>query len=199
MKFRLSLFLLLFCYISQVAQAQELDKKKKLIERLKNSPTICTMSWVFVDNDGDPDSYSFKSLNKNIIPLSLKVDKNIYKNFSVSAVMCFNRFKSFQEVNNVTLPYSRLFFSFDLNGRIGIKDKHFNLYFLNGLGFSTVDVNRLNAPKSGSLNFGGGLYVKIIKNVGINIESAAKFGLRKPLIKNNSNHFLHTIGFSLFL
>jgi hypothetical protein len=40
MRFRLSLFLLLFCSISQFAQSQELDKKKKLIERLKNSPTI---------------------------------------------------------------------------------------------------------------------------------------------------------------
>ena len=197
MRFRLFLFLCL-C-ISHYTQAQELDNKKKLIDKLKNSPTICTISWVFVDNDGDPNSYSAKANSKNIIPLSFKVDKNLHKNFSVSAVMCFNRFKSFQEVNNVTLPYSRLFFSFDLNGRIGIKDKRFDLYLLNGLGYSTVDFNRLNAPKSGSLNFGGGLYVKIIKNVGINIESAAKFGLRKPLIKNNSNHFLHTIGFSLFL
>lgn len=199
MKFRLSLFLFLGSLISQYAQSQELDDKKKLIDKLKNSPTICTMSWVFVDNDGDPYSYSVKANSRNIIPLSLKIDKNLHKNFSVSAVICYNRFKANQEVNNVVLPYSRLFFSLDLNGRIGIKDKHFDLYLLNGLGYSTVDFNRLNAPKSANLNFGGGLYVKIIKNFGINLESVAKFGLKRPLIKNNSNLFLHTIGLSLFL
>lgn len=193
MKHVISIFLF-FCFcISHYAQAQYFNKNKKIF------PTIYTLSWVFVDNDGDPYSYSLKSSNKNIIPLSFKVDKNLHKNFSVTAVVCFNRFKAFQEVNNVVLPYSRLFFSFDLNGRIGIKDRHFNLYLLNGLGYSTTDFNRFDSPKSGSLNFGGGLYVKIINNVGINLESAAKFGLKKPLIKNNSNHFLHTIGLSLFL
>lgn len=199
MKFRLSLFLFSCFCLSYYAQAQDLNNKKKFIDRLKNSPTICTMSWVFVDNDGDPYSYSVNAINRNLIPLSLKIDKNLHKNFSVSGVICFNRYKANREVNNVVLPYSRLFFSFDLNGRIGIKDKRFDLYLLNGLGYSTVDFNRFNAQKSANLNFGGGLYVKIINNVGINIESVAKFGLKRPLIKNNSNLFIHTIGLSLFL
>lgn len=199
MKFRAVVFLFLFCSISSYAQIAVFNKKQNLINRLKRSQTICTMSWVFVDNDGDPYTFTTKTLSKNIIPLSFKVDKNLYKNFSVNASMCFNRLKAFQEVNNGSLPYSRLFFSFDLNGRISIKDKNFDLYFLNGLGFSTIDVNRFDAPKASNFNIGAGIYINIYRNVGINIESAAKFGLRKPLIKNNSNYFLHTFGLSLFL
>ena len=185
--------------ISSFAQIAVFNRKQNLIKRLKRSQTVCSMSWVFVDNDGDPYKLNTKTLSRNIVPLSFKVDKNLYKNFSVTSIISFNRLKAFQEVNNGSLPYSRLFFSFDLNGRISIKDDHFDFYFLNGIGYSTIDANRLNAPKASNINFGAGFYIKIFRNAGINLESAAKFGLRKPIIKNNSNYFFHTLGLSLFL
>jgi hypothetical protein len=199
MKFRVCVFALVFSSVCLHAQIAGVAQRQKPIDKLRYAPTIWTLSWVFVDNDGDPYTLSLQSLNRNPMPLSLKVDKDIYKKFSVSSVVCFSRFESLKEVNNVIMPYSTLYFSVDLNGKLSLKDKNFSLYILSGLGYTTFDFNRFNSPKFFNANIGTGFFIKLNRKFGVNIESAAKFGLKKPLIRNNLNHFLHTVGFSMFL
>jgi len=78
-----------------------------------------------------------------------------------------------------------------------LKKNVFDIYFLTGFGYVNRDIFRYN--QSISYNLGGGVYARITKNFGINVEALGKLGLKAPIYLSNSNYIHLNAGLSYFI
>jgi hypothetical protein len=205
-----------FCllFFNSFAQLGEEKKSftKKIQQRFKNSPRILTFGWSFIDDNGNAYSeiFSPKSYNSNLLPLTFKYDRYYYRGWSVTNTYTFVYLKQNTIVNNNPIIYPSLFFSGDIMIRYNfnrlynfnreifkLKKNIFDIYFITGFGYVNRDLFRYN--QSISYNFGGGVYARFNKHIGINIEGLGKLGLKSPLILTNSNFIHLNAGVSYFI
>lgn len=209
-----SLLILCFLFTNSFAQLGDENRSftKKIGQRFQNSPRIFTWGWSFIDDNGNAYSeiLSPSSFNSNILPLTFKYDRYYYRGWAISTNITFSYFKQNAVVNNKPNVYPSLFFATDLMMRynlnraynfnreiLRLKKNVFDVYFITGFGYVNRDIARYN--HSGTYNLGGGIYTRLNKNFGFNIEALGKLGLKSPIYFNNSNYIHLTAGLSYFI
>ncbi|MFN4813172.1 MAG: hypothetical protein ACK46S_03550 [Bacteroidota bacterium] len=205
-KLILSSLLLLFCTLYSHAQLGEAkkDRLKELKLTYKKAPKIFTYGWSIIDDNGRAylNVLLPKSFTANLIPFTFNYDVYMNKQMFFNLKTSFCNFKEGKIVNGETVESSNLLFALDLNTSVSLNSVYFvselvDFRLLTGLGYTNRNIFVFN--QSANLNLGGGVYIKFNKEFGMHLEMMAKFGLKAPLIKTNSNYMHSSIGFSYFI
>jgi hypothetical protein len=179
----------------------------KWMADLRKTPYTFGLGWNVVEDSGKPWKGLFAAKRSWAIPpypSRLYVEKEYRDGFSFDLSLAYNRYVSGKTINNHVINGTYSFFSVDANGRYDLnklydlnkaifkEQKIFNIYAVQGWGYTY----RALAPNISvfTCNVGLGINVWAYKNWGVNIQSVGKFGLKAPLIRTSSNYFQHTIG-----
>jgi hypothetical protein len=185
---------------------------RKLKKNIEKSPTTWTIGWSTIDDDGKAYIITLNAFNFNALPLTVRYDKRMGNRVAFTMTGTISYFNKESRVNNVILDRTTLFFATDLNVRFSIvklmnvynpmlyrqKEILLDIYALNGIGYTNRDIAKFN-NNAMNYNIGGGLYYRLFQNFGINTELTAKFGLKQPFYKTNTNYFHYTIGASYYI
>lgn len=216
-----SLVLVLLILWALNNNAQVTKGRSPFIEKLRYSPWVVGHGWNVVHDDAGK---WFKNLfkvnevwNATSYPLRFTCEKWLYnkndssgssRGWSVEFAGAYNRYGVGNILTDrgnpikVTIPYQ--LFSFDLNAKynfnklvdlnklFGAKKEIFQPYGIMGLGYTyrTLPAH----PNTVNLNVGLGFNVWIYKDIGIQIQSQAKFGVKNKFPHSGSNYLQHSVG-----
>jgi hypothetical protein len=219
-KFKLLLLVLLIAFSAVKYHAQS-GNRSPFIEKLRFSPWVVGHGWNVVHDDGGK---WFKNLfkvnevwNATPYPLRFSAEKWLYnkndtsgstRGWSVELSGAYNRYGVgnylFDTKTPVLVPIPYKLFSFDLHAKynfnkildlnkiLGAKEEIFQPYGIMGLGYTyrTLPAH----PNTVNLDVGLGFNVWIYKNIGIQVQSVAKFGLKNRFPTSGSNYLQHSVG-----
>lgn len=203
--FKLVIVTLLFVSLSggsmaQMKQRSSTDKSKaaggSFKRFLTKTPWTFGLSGHVVDDDGNPFSHLFdvsKAWNFLPYPTRLTIDGYYQSGISFQAEFAYNQYKTGKRINNEYIGSQWTFFSadahikYDLNEVFG-PTNWFDPYVSGGYGFTL----RSSATKPTSFNFNAGLgfNIWIFDNLGLNLQSMAKFSM----VEGTSNYLHHSVG-----
>jgi hypothetical protein len=179
------ILLLYFVFFTTVlfAQPAQLDKNKDSYNWMVGA------SWNFVSptNDmGNVKGFQY--------PSRFFVDRHYYGGWSWEAAMAFGKFDTLS-VRPDSLAQSTSFFSLDANVRYSFQkmlypSQTFDPYFSYGLGVTNRSIFGTNV--TGNIAVGMNLWVS--GNLGIQVQSAAKFAFTSNILKSEKHYLQHTIG-----
>jgi hypothetical protein len=185
---------LLFLVLNMISIAQP----NKIITNKDNYSWMFGASWMMLDDDGaETNPFNFSQYHSAPYPSRFFIDKYLYNGWSVEGSICFQSYDSTKYVND----------SLRINGSLFGIDVHSKYSFYKLLGRSWVDpyvivgggvTNRQledrNTAKAMSIsaNIGGGINFWVSNNIGIQLQSVAKFSLNDFM--GPSNYMAHTAG-----
>jgi hypothetical protein len=163
---------------------------------VKNSPYSIILSGHVVDDDGKPFNSLFnvkKSWNFWYFPAKFSIGVTLKDYWTFGFELSNTIYKQNKIINNEFQLNRSLFLSadafvkYDLNELVGYTDR-FDPFVLTGYGYTlrTAAKNKNTA----TFNFGLGTNFWIWDNLGINVQTQAKFAL----IKGTSNYLNHSVG-----
>lgn len=205
-KILLSFLLLLFCASKLWAQYGDGERSRMEIfqSKIKKAPKVLTYGWSIIDDNGKAFTNVIlpKSFTTNFIPFTfnydLYYDRQMFFNFKTS----FCNFRRGKMVNGRIVEDANLLFAFDFNTSLSLNSYYYfsdqvDFRILAGIGYTNRNIYVFN--HAANVNFGGGTYIRFNKKFGMHLEIVAKFGLRPPLIRTNTNYVHTGIGFSYFI
>ncbi len=171
----------------------------------EKSSWIFGLGWNIVDDNGSPFKKLFDVSNAwsmRWYPAQITAEVIGKKGWTFGGSFSYDKYKSGKTINSQVISGSFLFFAFDGFAKYHLKEKikmnpRFDPYFPMGLGYTLRFISPYNS--TATFNLGFGINYWLGKNVGINIQSVAKFGLRSPIIKTGSNYLQHSFGFVFVL
>ncbi len=170
----------------------------KTIEKFKPYKWMVGIHWNAVEDDGKPLGGIFNfanSWNMPFFPSKLTVDRYFDNGWSIEGAAAYNRYKAGKQINNQT-DVSSIFLSFDVVAKKSFymnyypSAKWIDPYISMGVGYTyrSTDANVFShAP---SLNVGPGLNFWI-SDIGIQLQSYAKFGLYPGFWSRSTENYLH--------
>ena len=170
----------------------------KTIEKFKPYKWMVGIHWNAVEDDGKPLGGIFNfvnSWNMPFFPSKLTVDRYFDNGWSIEGAAAYNRYKAGKQINNQT-DVSSIFLSFDVVAKKSFymnyypSAKWIDPYISMGVGYTyrSTDANVFShAP---SLNVGPGLNFWI-SDIGIQLQSYAKFGLYPGFWSRSAENYLH--------
>lgn len=218
-----ALILLLFTFlVSGTYNAQTTGAKSPFIEKLRYSPWVIGHGWNVVHDDaGEWFQNLFKTnevWNATPYPLRFSCEKWLYnkrdssgssRGWSLEFIASYNRYGIGNYLYDskpapVLVPTSYKLFSFDLHAKynfnklldlnkvFGAQKEIFQPYGAFGFGYTyrTLPAH----PNTASFNVGLGFNVWIYKDIGIQVQSIAKFGLKDKFPNSGSNYLQHSVG-----
>ncbi len=195
----LKLLLFTFLISSLNISAQNGYKKSFALKRfLKKTPWTFNIGGHVVDDDGNPFSDLFnvsKSWNFLPFPSRISVDAYLKNGWSAQSEFAYTIYKPGKEINNHEIKKSYSFFSADINARYQFNKllgeiPWFSPYLAGGLGYTYNPSVGANYRSTATANLGIGFNFWIYENLGINLNSMAKFSM----ILKNTNYLHHSIG-----
>lgn len=222
-KLRLAvLFLLLSLWVGNYnAQVSDVKKRSPFFEKLRYTPWVVGHGWNVVHDDAGK---WFRNLfrandvwNMTPYPLRFSCEKWLYhkddnttksRGWSIELMGAYNRYGVGNYMTDrdppilVVTPYKIISFDVhgkynfnklvDLNKLFGAKKEIFQPYGAFGFGYTyrtlPAHVNTV------TFNVGLGFNVWVYKDIGIQIQSLAKFGLKDKFPHSGSNYLQHSIG-----
>lgn len=157
--------------------------------------------WNIVDDNGEKGSKLFDasdSWNALSYPSTLKVEKLFNKGFSLALNMSINKFKPGKLVNGEKITTTSNLIAVDLIGKYNFSEllhpekRIIDIYGAHGYGFTYRDHAKFG--NVATADFGFGINAWVFRNLGVNIEAMAKFGLTEPLIKTGTNYTQYSVG-----
>jgi hypothetical protein len=189
--FRFSLFFLL---LNSLAFAQP----NKIITNKDNYNWMLGASWMMLDDDGvETNPFNFSQYHSAPYPTRFFVDKYIYNGWSVEGSICFQKYDSTKYVND-SLRINGNLFGFDVHSKYSfykmLGRSWIDPYVFAGGGITSRQLDDRNTAKAMSINanIGGGINFWVAYNIGIQIQSVAKFSLNDFM--GPSNYMAHTAG-----
>ena len=205
MKWRLKIFVLLFCLSSfcYVGNSKTVIPPQKIKKYGRVNPKanwIIGLGWNVVDDDGKPFRNLFKvKPSWNILPYPgrISLDRYISKGCGAESIFNFNMYKPGKDINGNINTGTHLFFSLDANAKYDFNQlietgNWFNPYGTFGLGitYRSIKTHKI----SGTINLGLGFNIWINEHWGINIQSLAKFAISPNFFRTSSNYLQHSAG-----
>lgn len=183
--------------ISNTVQAQTADTTLSFGKYLVKSPWVTTYAINFNDNDGILNPFEFKPF-QNPTPFKFAFEKNIFgfRNWKHT-----EGFTAQLALASSSLGY-RDYTTMDLNLKYDLlKSKNkVDLYLLLGGGYTYYsptnvsqgidEIGKYMKDNFLNINFGGGLNWWVFDNVGINLQSTAKFAI----LLGGGNYIEHSAG-----
>jgi hypothetical protein len=156
-------------------------------------------SWLLLDDDGNgTNPFNFSDYHSAVYPTRAFFDKYIYDGWSVEGSVSFQKYDNTKLVND-SLGIDGKLFAFDVHSKYSfykfLGKSWIDPYIIAGGGITTRDLDSRNTAKAMSINanIGGGINFWVSYNVGIQIQTVAKFSLNDFM--GPSNHMAHTAGF----
>lgn len=170
----------------------------KMITNKDNYNWLFGASWIMLDDDGiETNPFNFSQYHSTPFPSRFFVDKYIYNGWSVEGSICYQKYDSLKYVND-SLRVNGNLFGFDLHSKYSfyklVGRSWIDPYIFVGGGITTRQLDDLNTAKALSINanIGGGINLWVAKNIGIQLQSVAKFSLNDFM--GPSNYMAHTAG-----
>lgn len=189
---RLSILVLFFQGFYTFAQPN------KMITNKDNYNWMFGASWMLLDDDGiETNPFNFDQYHSAVFPTRFFADKYIYNGWSFQAGLGFQKYDSTRIVND----------SIGINGRLIAIDADLKYSFYKTLGRNLIDpyifvgggittreIEARNTAKAMSVNgnVGAGVNLWVSNNIGIQLQSVAKFSLTD--LKGTSSYMAHTAG-----
>ncbi len=213
--------LILFAFLVKGINAQTMDTKSPFKEKLRYSPWVIGHGWnAFHDDAGEWFKNLFnvnEAWNATPYPLRFSCEKWLYnkndnsgssRGWSIEFVGAYNRYGIgnilADQPNPLLVTNQYKLFSLDLHAKYnfnkildlnklcGAKNEIFQPYGIMGLGYTNRTLPA--HPHTVNLNVGLGFNVWIYKNIGIQIQSIAKFGLKDKFPHSGANYLQHSLG-----
>lgn len=218
-KFKLLLCILFIAFSVGKYNAQK--SRSAFAEKLRFSPWVVSHGWNVVHDDAGK---WFKNLfrvndtwNATPYPLRFSCEKWLYnkndstgssRGWSLELSGAYNRYGVgnylYDEKNPVLVSTSYQLFSVDLNAKynfnkildlnklFGAQKEVFQPYGIMGIGYTSRTLPA--HPNTANLNVGLGFNVWIYRNIGIQVQSVAKFGVKDKFPNSGSNYLQHSVG-----
>ncbi len=184
----------IFLIVSGISLAQP----NKMITNKDSYNWMFGASWMMLDDDGiETNTFNFSEYHSAPFPSRFLVDKYIYNGWSVEGSICFQKYDSLKYVND-SLGITGSLFGFDVNSKYSfykLLDVNWvDPYIFAGGGITSRQLDDRNTAKPMSINanIGGGVNFWVAYNIGIQIQSTAKFSLNDFM--GPSNYMTHTAG-----
>ena len=188
---RLTLFFLVLNMIS-IAQPNKIITNKDTYNWMFGA------SWMMLDDDGaETNPFNFSQYHSAPYPSRFFVDKYLYNGWSVEGSICFQSYDSTKYVND-SLRINGSLFGIDVHSKYSfyklLGRSWIDPYVLVGGGVTNRQLEDRNTAKAMSIsaNIGGGINFWVSKNIGIQLQSVAKFSLNDFM--GPSNYMAHTAG-----
>lgn len=185
--------LCLFLMLSSLAIGQP----EKSITNKDTYSWMFGASWVLTDDDGtSTNPFLFENLHTHAYPSQFFADKYIYNGWSAALLMGYSKYNPEKTTNGNTGISGSLFYM-DFHAKYSLykllNSNTIDPYIFSGLGLSVRNNNDDMAKGfSPTFNFGLGLNLWISKQIGIQLNSTAKFGLTDFL--KSSDYMQHSAG-----
>jgi hypothetical protein len=185
---------LLFLVLNMISIAQP----NKIITNKDNYNWMFGASWMMLDDDGaETNPFNFSQYHSAPYPSRFFVDKYLYNGWSVEGSICFQSYDSTKYVND-SLRINGSLFGFDVHSKYSfyklLGRSWVDPYVLVGGGVTNRQLEDRNTAKAMSIsaNIGGGINFWVSNNIGIQLQSVAKFSLNDFM--GPSNYMAHTAG-----
>jgi len=185
-------FILLFLNSTVVAQPN------KFITNKDDYNWMFGASWMMLDDDGQGTNlFNFSQFHSAPYPSRLLVDKFLYNGWSIEGSLCFQKYDNTKVVND-SLGIDGSLFGFDVHSKYSfykfLGKSWIDPYVFAGGGITNRILDERNTAKAFSLNanIGGGVNFWVAYNVGIQLQSVAKFSVNDFM--GPSNYMSHTAG-----
>ncbi len=191
MKVVFTYFFLMFAFLNVQAQST------KSITNKDHYSWMFGLSWVLTDDDGEAyNPFLVENLHPHFFPSKITVEKYIDNGLSTEVVLAYS-FYNDEKITNAQRDISGSLSSIDFHGKYSfyklLNSGDIDPYIASGIGISVRKNNDKNVQRVASnLNIGLGLNFWIPQNIGIQLNSTAKIGMRVP--KNGSGYMQHSIG-----
>ncbi len=169
----------------------------KLLKRFfYETPWTFGISGHVVDDDGEPFTKLFNVGNSwNFLPYPTRVTIDGYykSGFSFQGEFAYNQYKANKEVNDEVISSTWTFFSADIHVKYDLNEvfgptNWFDPYVAAGHGYTLR--SGASKPNTVTFNMGLGANFMIWENLGLNLQSMAKFSM----IEGTSNYLHHSVG-----
>jgi hypothetical protein len=183
MIYRFILFSLLFNSFISFAQPAQLDRNKDSYNWMIGA------SWNLVSPMND-----FSNIKGYQFPTRFFLDRHYYNGWSWEGAMAFGKFDTIA-VRPDSMTANTSFFSLDANIRYSFQkmlypSQSIDPYISYGLGLT----NRSIFGTSVNANVAVGLNLWVSGNLGLQLQSAAKFALTSSIMKPDKHYLQHTVG-----
>ena len=147
----------------------------------------------FIDNSSTIEGQNFNSIKQwNVVPTVSKfsLERNWTSHYSSEVALTFNSLSKDKLHNGGTINSDVYYFALDASGKFYFdeyiaKNSAIDAYVILGLGLNMADAN---VNQTG--NFGLGLNVWFLPNLGLRIQTLGKQAFRQELL--NNNHTQHS-------
>lgn len=187
-------FTLMFLIIYGALIAQP----NKMITNKDNYNWMFGASWMMLDDDGaETNPFNFSEYHSAVYPSRFFADKYIYNGWSVEGSLCFQKYDNGKLVND-SIGIDGSLFAFDVHSKYSfyklLGSSWIDPYLFAGGGITSRQSDERNTAKTMSINanIGGGLNFWVSNNIGIQLQSVAKFSLNDFM--GPSNYMAHTAG-----
>lgn len=158
------------------------------------------LHWNFIEDDGSKFEDIFdvsNSWNALPYPAKLTIDRYFKYGWSMEFGLSYASYSDSKRINDTT-GLSGMNFAFDVNGKFSLyniyapRHRWFEPYFTFGVGYTYRDITV--DPHVPTVNLGGGINFWIVKRIGIQIASQAKFACYPTVWETHGNYLQHSIG-----
>jgi hypothetical protein len=169
--------------IESLAQPAQLDRNKDSYNWMFGA------SWNFASPIND-----FSTIKGYQFPTRFFLDKHYYNNWSFEGALAFGKFDTIS-IRPDSLSMSNSFFSLDANVRYSFQkmlypNQSIDPYISYGIGLTNRSIFGTNV----NANVAAGLNLWISGNLGVQLQSSAKFALTSSIMKPDKHYLQHTVG-----
>ncbi len=193
----MTLHIRLISLFSLILGASIAQPNKKITNK-DNYNWMFGASWMMLDDDGaQTNPFNFSQYHSAPYPTRAFVDKYIYNGWSVEGSMCFQKYDNSKLVND-SIGVEGSLFGFDVHSKYSfykmLGRSWIDPYVFAGGGLTTRILDDRNTAKAMSINanVGGGINFWVSNNIGLQIQSIAKFSMNDFM--GPSNYMAHTAG-----
>jgi len=184
----------IFVILNSIAIAQP----NKLITNKDNYNWMFGVSWMMLDDDGlQTNPFNFSQYHSALYPTRIFADKYIYNGWSVEGSIGFQNYDTTKYVND-SLRVNGNLLGFDVHSKYSfykfLGKSWIDPYVFAGGGITSRQLDIRNTAKAMTVNanIGAGINVWVAYNIGIQLQSVAKFSLNDFM--GPSNYITHTAG-----
>jgi len=184
----------IFLLLSNIVLAQP----NKSITNKDNYNWMFGVSWMMLDDDGvETSPFNFSQYHSSVYPTRIFLDKYIYNGWSMEGSISFQNYDSTKYVND-SLRVNGNLFGFDVHSKYSfykfLGKSWVDPYVFAGGGITSRQLDNQNTAKAMSVNanIGAGINLWVSYNIGIQLQSIAKFSLNDFM--GPSNYMAHSAG-----
>jgi OmpA-OmpF porin, OOP family len=187
-------FLISILSLFSISSTYSTNFKPVEIQAYNSAKWVIGIGWNAVDDDGRAFKKIFDvpgSWNTKPYPTMLSLDRYLNYGFTFESCASFNQYNGSKLINGQYV--SGLFLALDFNGKYNLEEVlsiyRFDPYLVLGMGLTMRTANNSLIVPTANVLIGTNIW---FGNIGIRLQSAAKFGVKSDFIRTNTNYLQHS-------